>query len=304
MRSGLLLLKRAVFLYIGGMGKREIVLADTLGFCFGVRRALDKVELAIEQAESEGGRVLTFGPLIHNASVMRDLASRGVGIADTLDDLREGDIVVVRAHGVPRNVKEEMNRRGIALIDGTCPRVLRSEKMAEKSAELGSHLVISGDTAHGEVEAVSSYAGRVDVISKPEDAEHVVLEAPIFLLSQTTYSRESFKTIEEILERRCESAGLSFRKIDTICPATGERQFALGKLCAEVEAVVVIGGRNSANTRRLYERAQKLSERAWHIEESDEVNDEMRSFQRIGVTAGASTPDTVIQEVVNRLKEG
>ncbi len=280
------------------MMKRRVIIADTLGFCFGVRRALEQVEKAVETLHPGEGRVLTYGPLIHNSTVLRELAEEGVVCVDSVEDVRPDDTVVIRAHGVPGEVKRKLDASGAAVIDGTCPRVLKSERLVAEYDRKGYRVVISGDFSHGEVTAVSSHGKDVLVVDSVEAAASVQPDRPLLLLSQTTFSLKLFEEISDILKEACAREGVPFVRFNTVCPATGSRQKALEKLCGEVDAVLVIGGKSSANTRRLYDSARECMEAVWHIEEASEIREEMVRFPVLGITAGASTPDGIISEVV------
>jgi 4-hydroxy-3-methylbut-2-en-1-yl diphosphate reductase len=284
-------------IYYRVMKKREIVLADTLGFCFGVRRAIEQVKSCAIK-----GRTATFGPLIHNKSVLQEFKRKGIATLNRVEEAEPDLQLVIRAHGVPRRVKEELLARRALVIDGTCPRVIRSEKLVERYSSDGWQIVLAGDHSHGEVAAVRSYGRDVHVVNIIEDLDSFVVSKKLFLLSQTTFSRELFNEISLVLQERCLQAGVTFEEKKTICPATEERQRALEKLCRQVDGVVVIGGLNSSNTKRLYEKALAAGLKAWHIETEEGILPEMAECKQLGVSAGASTPDEVIQRVVAALE--
>ncbi|ADK82333.1 4-hydroxy-3-methylbut-2-enyl diphosphate reductase [Sediminispirochaeta smaragdinae] len=279
---------------------RKIVLSKTMGFCFGVRRALDLVEKAL--AEKGDGRVVTFGPIIHNSIVLDSLARRGVVVVHSLEELQDGDRVVFRAHGVPKSVSDQVRQAGYAVYDGTCPRVGKSQKIVHDYCKRGETVCMTGDREHGEVIAVSSYGEGVTVLNNRMDVESFEPSGPVLLISQTTFSLPLFEEISSLLEKRCDERGFSFARYNTICPATATRQKALEELASEVEAIVVVGGKNSSNTRRLYEAALRLVSRAWHIEDARGIVSEMADYRSIGITAGASTPDDIIFDVEAALK--
>lgn len=274
---------------------RTVIRAEILGFCMGVRRAMTKVEEAAEN--SRGERVSTFGPLIHNRQALEELAQRGVERIDDPEQFEDG-FVVIRAHGIPKSTKELLMRCGASLIDGTCPRVTRSMQLVERYGDTGWNVVLVGDPGHGEVQAVSGYSDKTVVISSPEEAEQLELEEPTLVIAQTTIAIEEYRRIIDILRRK----GVELEVIDSICPATRERQQALKELSEKVEAIVVIGGLRSSNTKRLHQLALSFGKPAWHVETPEQLPEEIRSYGTIGITAGASTPDRMIDEVEAYIK--
>jgi 4-hydroxy-3-methylbut-2-enyl diphosphate reductase len=184
------------------------------------------------------------------------------------------------------------------LVDATCPRVLNSQKKVGEASEKGMSVIIAGDKDHGEVQGIAGYAKNISIISNRLEAEKISVTLPALLISQTTFSKEEYDSIGAVLSARFPEIEIA----DSICPATGKRQKALIDIADKVDAIIVIGGKNSANTVRLYETALKLGKKVWHIENENEIPDEVKNFSIIGVTAGASTPDWVIKEVADKLK--
>lgn len=300
-----------------------VIRADILGYCMGVRRAVEAVENAL--ADYDGRRVYTLGPLIHNKTALDSLAARGVQVLDAEDmhRVQSGDVVVIRAHGVPPAVRAQLAARGCTVIDATCPRVLLSQRRAADFAAKGYTVVIAGDKNHGEVTGIAGYAAdpatgesRCLLVENREDAQRLVAalteraraagapqvkavqQVKAVLISQTTISRSEYDAIAGVLR-----AGITdLRVFNTICPATMERQKALRDLCVQVDGVLVVGGKNSANTSRLLMSARELCRRAALIETADEIPPDFRSLDRIGLTAGASTPDAVIDAVEASLR--
>jgi (E)-4-hydroxy-3-methyl-but-2-enyl pyrophosphate reductase (IPP and DMAPP forming) len=278
----------------------------------GVRRA---VELAQRESAKADSRVFTLGPLIHNPQAVAQLEAEGIHALaeDELDGRVAGASVVIRAHGVPPQLRERLVRLGASIVDATCPRVLASQRKAARFAEAGYAVVIAGDRGHGEVTGIAGYAIGPDgasaavVVGGPEEAQTAQLppgtkrraqggesggEPKVALIAQTTIKREEYEAIREALQRRFPR----LEAVDSICPCTDERLAALAELAARVEAVVVVGGRNSANTARLYASAAALRP-AWLVETAEELPPEIFGFAAVGLTAGASTPDSLIDSV-------
>ena len=276
--------------------RRTVIRAEVLGFCMGVRRAINMVEKAVEG--SEGQSIQTFGPLIHNRQAIEDLKAQGVGQIDTPEEFEKG-AVVIRAHGVSKSTKDELNRCGASIIDGTCPRVRRSMKLAQQYSSLGYKVVIVGDPGHGEVQAIEGYAENTSIVSSPEEARRLELGEPTLVIAQTTISVQEYQAVLDVLNQK----GVVLEIIDSICPATRDRQDALRELAKEVEAIVVIGGLNSSNTKRLQQLALSFGKPAWHVEHTGQLPAEIRNYTRIGITAGASTPDRMIDEVDKYIRD-
>lgn len=269
----------------------------------GVRAAMHKVEEAVAKADildddGEKGRVYTFGPLIHNEQVLNDLASRGVGQIDDPDQIETGT-VVIRAHGIEKRLYEQLRKNGLEVVDGTCPRVLRSMRTVEKYSRMGWHIFLFGDATHGEIRALSGFADRVIVIENVDQAKQAEVPPNSMIIAQTTVSPKMYDEICRILREK----NPEIHVIKSICPATQKRQSALRHLAEKVDAIVVIGGRHSSNTKRLHELAVSTGKPAWHIEEASELPPELSTYQRIGITAGASTPDWIIDDVENELQQ-
>jgi len=278
------------------MNNREVIRADVLGFCMGVRAAMKKVDKAAEEA-CEDEKVYTFGPLIHNTQVLEDLATRGVGQINRPDEIERGT-VVIRAHGIEKKIYEQLKKDGLNVIDGTCPRVLRSMRTVDKYSGMGWHIVLFGDASHGEIKALAGYADDVTIVENAEQAADIEVPEQTMVISQTTVSQKEYDEVCRLLREK----NPRIHVIKSICPATQLRQNALVDLAAKVDAVVVIGGKHSSNTKRLYELAQSTGTPSWHIEQAGELPEEIAQYSRIGITAGASTPDWIIDEVESRLR--
>lgn len=274
----------------------KVVLAKHAGFCMGVRRA---VETTLKLVESRPGPIATFGPLIHNPQVLEMLAQKGVAVLEEVPPDTKGT-VVIRAHGVPPLRKLYLEQSGAVVEDATCPRVVKVQAIIDKYQRDGYTTVIVGDRDHAEVEGLMGHAGAAGlVVSRMTDLDDLPLKAPYIVVSQTTQDEEMFQAItREILERY--PGGKVF---NTICDSTHKRQDEVREMCREIEALVVVGGRNSANTKRLAEIAQGLDCPVFLVETEDELDAEkLRVYQTVGVTAGASTPAWIIRQVVAALE--
>ena len=266
-----------------------------MGFCIGVRRAVGTLEDAVDSGDTH---VYTLGPIIHNPRVVSDFSDRGVRTVSSPEEVPEGSTVVIRAHGVPLETKESLEARGCRVIDGTCPKVIASQKTVKKYASLGYHTVIVGDRDHGEIKGLAGYADNPIVISGPEEAAALDLKGPVMIIAQTTIKQDEYDRVCDVLRRRCDELKI----IESICSATGQRQQALVELCSRVQACLIIGGKGSANTQRLFKTAEETGIPCWHIEDASQIPAEAADYQVIGLSAGASTPDTVIREVEDRLQ--
>lgn len=283
----------------------KIIRASVLGFCFGVRRAVELAEKAL--AENPGKKVYSLGPLIHNENALRALESKGLHIVEETDiyGLEEGSVVIIRAHGVAPSVTDALEKHGCQIIDATCPRVKASQKMVERYSSQNDYVVLTGDRNHGEVIGIAGYASEnFSQLQDYSEAQAFNIEDSdsknIILLSQTTYSPKEFEKIEKLFKSKFHNLAV----MNTICPATNERQQALLELCSKVEGVLVVGGKNSANTKRLYQTAEANCKHAAHIQSAADIPAEFFNLSRIGITAGASTPDEIIEEVERRLEAG
>lgn len=268
----------------------KVTIAETCGFCYGVRRAVDMA------SQAETG-TKTLGPIIHNPQVVARLSAQGVAPVDSLDEVGDGETVLIRSHGVGPSVYEEASRRGIRVIDATCPHVKKAQQDAKKIVEEGKNLVIIGEKAHPEVISISQWgANRAIIIDREIEAEQIPFSESLGVVVQTTFSQEQFKRIAEILKTKTNDLDVHM----TICTATQQRQNAAVELAGKVDAMIVVGGRNSANTGRLAQVCREQGCPTYHIETAAELDTAaFRGMNHIGITAGASTPDWIIQEVVD-----
>jgi 4-hydroxy-3-methylbut-2-enyl diphosphate reductase len=276
----------------------QIEKAAEIGFCTGVRRAINM----IERATKELGPLQTLGPIVHNQQVVDRLAEHGVTVAESLDQLKR-DILCISSHGVGPQIIEEAEARGIKIIDTTCPFVRRSQVAAKRLANSGFSVIVFGDENHREVQGVLGYAGDkgLATIKVPSFKN---LSPRVGILSQTTQSFAAFHSfVSSFVQTHLESIA-ELRVVNTICDATRKHQEAALELARRSDLILVVGSRGSANTKRLAELCSALVE-THHIETAQEIDPKWLSgkVKRIGITAGASTPDEVIDEVVSRLRE-
>lgn len=275
------------------MSCREITVARTAGFCFGVKRAVDGVYSALE----DNTKIATLGDIIHNRQVTGDLAERGVLAYDAPEDIPNDYTIVIRAHGVGKNIYERMGQR--PYIDLTCPFVEKIHKIVEKYHRDGYQIVIIGDKNHPEVIGINGWCDNSAVIIDSESTEikEDFSNKSLCVVAQTTIKKNNFVQIVQILKKTCKSS----IEFDTICSATKDRQEETAALAARSDCMIVIGGRNSSNTKKLFEISKRLCHRTWHVETADEVP--QKQYNKIGITAGASTPARIIQEVVKAMSE-
>lgn len=281
----------------------SVELAKTAGFCFGVKRAVDTVYQQIEQYRGE--KIFTYGPIIHNEEVIKDLRSHGVEVLNDEEELKtaDADVVVIRSHGVAKYIYDIMEERGITCVDATCPFVKKIHKIvAEKSAE-GSYIVIVGNGEHPEVQGIRGWAGeQVTVVQTPEDAERFELpdkDQKVCIVAQTTFNYNKFKELVEIISKK----RYDIVVLNTICNATKERQTEARQIAARVDAMVVIGDKRSSNTQKLFEICKEECLNTYYIQTLDDLDiNQLRSVESVGITAGASTPNNIIEEVQNNVR--
>ena len=276
----------------------KVVRAAYAGACYGVQRALDLALKAVE----DGGCAYTLGPLIHNPQVVAQLAECGVRAVDSVEDVAGAGTVVIRSHGVTPEVKRSVAACGLPLVDATCPHVARAQRAAADLAEQGRHVVVVGEEGHPEGEGLVACAREagapVSVVAGPDDLPET-LEGPVGVVVQTTQTREALDAVVAALEER----GVQLLVKNTICFATRQRQEAAAALAGEVDAMVVIGGRNSSNTTRLADICAAACSRTHHVESPDEIDPAwLAGCAVVGVTAGASTPEEQIEAVATLLE--
>ena len=285
----------------------EVKVAKTAGFCFGVQRAVDKV---YELIDSCPDRLFTLGPIIHNEEVVNDLEKKGVRVAseEELKTLPEGSTVVIRSHGVGKKVYDQLEECGLSYVDVTCPFVLKIHRIVEKESKAGSHIVIIGDPDHPEVVGICGWCiGPYTVIRTKQDAlDFVPPEGKnVCIVSQTTFNYNKFKDLVEILrKKRYDNTVLNILNIlNTICNATEERQREAKSISGEVDTMLVVGGRHSSNTQKLFEICKKECENTYYIQTPVDLDSDMfQCSSYVGITAGASTPKKIIEEVQEHVR--
>ena len=285
----------------------EVKVAKTAGFCFGVQRAVDKV---YELIDSCPDRLFTLGPIIHNEEVVNDLEKKGVRVAseEELKTLPKGSTVVIRSHGVGKKVYDQLKECGLSYVDVTCPFVLKIHRIVEKESKAGSHIVIIGDPDHPEVVGICGWCiGSYTVIRTKQDAlDFVPPESKnVCIVSQTTLNYNKFKDLVEILrEKRYDNTVLNILNIlNTICNATEERQREAKSIAGEVDTMLVVGGRHSSNTQKLFEICKKECENTYYIQTPVDLDSDMfQCSSYVGITAGASTPKKIIEEVQEHVR--
>jgi 4-hydroxy-3-methylbut-2-enyl diphosphate reductase len=275
----------------------EIEKASEMGFCFGVRRAIELVE----KAARERGPLQTLGALVHNRQVVERLGKQGVTVAKNLDEIR-GSVVAISSHGVGPEVLKRIKVQGLEIIDVTCPFVRKAQTVAQRLGKEGFWVLVFGDPSHPEVQAVLGWAGE-KASATTEIPKFSIKSKRLGILSQTTQNQERFANFVAGIIAAEPVKFSELRIFNTICDATHRRQVAALELARRVDLMVVIGSQDSANTRRLAEICASTGVISYHIETAAEIKPSwIRGQQRIGVTAGASTPDEVIDEVVLKLK--
>ena len=289
----------------------EVQLAKSAGFCFGVKRAVDKV---YEQIET-GKTIYTYGPIIHNEEVVSDLEQKGVQVIEDKENLQKliaewksreeekgGGAVIIRSHGVPKEIQELIENSPLECIDATCPFVKRIHRIVEKESLAGKHIVIVGNPGHPEVEGIKGWcSGPMTVLETEEEAKKCVFlqGVEICIVSQTTFNYNKFQHIVAIFQEK----GYNDSVVNTICNATEERQTEAREIASKADAMIVIGGKHSSNTRKLYEICSAECANTYFIQTLDDLHLELpKAAILVGITAGASTPNKLIEEVQNYVR--
>ncbi len=276
----------------------EIIRAKTAGFCFGVKRAVDLVYEAVEKEEN----IYTYGPIIHNEEVIKELEEKGVRIIkspEELKALKEGT-VIIRSHGVEEEIYRIIEEKGLKCIDATCPFVKKIHNIVRQESEKGKDIVIIGDKDHPEVKGIISYASsNVSVINSPADADKYLNsdKKEVCIVAQTTYDINKFKDVIEKFEKKEYSVNV----VNTICSATSERQREAMKIAAKADCMIVIGGSHSSNSRKLFELCCRFCDNTVFVQTLEDLVSQKcflsKSTACVGITAGASTPNNIIEEV-------
>ena len=280
----------------------EVIKAKSAGFCFGVKKAMEAVYQQLEN--QEGKKIYTFGPLIHNEEVVKELKARGVGVVESVEELRklkEG-IVIIRSHGVSKDIYKIIEDNHLECVDATCPFVKRIHRIVDKESSNGKRIIIIGNDGHPEVEGIKGWSNSdAIVIEKEEEIKKLGFqpEEKICIVSQTTFNYNKFQELVEIFEKK----GYDISVVNTICNATEERQMEAAQIASQADVMIVIGGTNSSNTRKLYEICKGECENTHFIQTLDDLNLELpKSVRLVGITAGASTPNNIIEEVQNYVR--
>lgn len=274
----------------------EITVAKSAGFCFGVQRAVDSV---YKELEENSGKIYTFGPIIHNEQVVEDLNKRGIEVIDTVEQLKEikEGTVVIRSHGVAKEIYDILEQQKLKMVDATCPFVKKIHNIVLDESNNGKTIIIIGNDNHPEVEGIKGWVnGEVIVINKEEQIEKLSLpeQTKACIVSQTTFNHNKFKYLVEIIRKK----GYDITVVNTICNATHVRQVEAQKISSKVDAMIVIGGKNSSNTQKLYDICRNECENTFYVQTVKDLNlHELKSLKSIGITAGASTPKNIIEEV-------
>ena len=273
----------------------KVTLAKSAGFCFGVKRA---VEMVYKEAET-GKKVYTLGPIIHNEQVVQDLEQKGVRVIDTPEELSEAEdaTVIIRSHGISADVYHQLEDKKVRIVDATCPFVSKIHRIVEKKYQEGSCIVIVGNANHPEVEGINGWCnGAATVIGSVSEAENYSQEPArkLCVVAQTTFNYKKFKDIVDIFSKKSYDIDV----MNTICNATEERQTEAAAIAGDSDAMIVIGGKHSSNTQKLYEICKNVCPDTHFIQTLDDLDlKQFQSFRSVGITAGASTPNTIIKEV-------
>ncbi len=280
----------------------EIKLAKTAGFCFGVKRAVDTV---YKEAEKNQDTIYTFGPIIHNEQVVEDLEKNGVLVVNSIEELKKikkGTTIIVRSHGVGKAIYDLMEESGLKIVDATCPFVKKIHRIVERESKAGKHIIIIGNDRHPEVEGIKGWVcGEATVIETVEEARSFTAEKKeqLCIVSQTTFNYNKFKDLVEII---CEK-GYDVESINTICNATEERQTEAKLIAGTVDSMIVIGGSHSSNTQKLFEICKKECKNTYYIQKLQDLDmEKLQKMNTVGITAGASTPNTIIEEVQKNVR--
>ena len=274
----------------------EVRLAKTAGFCFGVQRAVDTVYRQIEEG---GGPIYTYGPIVHNEMVVRELEEKGVRVLNTKEELcaLTKGTVIIRAHGVGKHIYDLLEKKGILLVDATCPFVRKIHRIAQREELAGRKILIVGNAEHPEVEGIRGWCEKTSyVVESAAEAQNfsAPLTEKLCIVSQTTFNYNKFEDLVEIISKK----GYDIIVLNTICSATEERQTEARQIASEADAMIVIGGKHSSNTQKLFEICKKECGNTYYIQSLDDLDlKTSQSIRCVGITAGASTPNKIIEEV-------
>ena len=281
----------------------QVELAKSAGFCFGVQRAVDTVYKQIEENSAE--KIYTYGPIIHNEEVIKDMEKKGVEVILSEEELKQikSGIVIIRSHGVPKRICDLLDENGVRYVDATCPFVKKIHRIVEEKSRDGYHIVIIGNREHPEVMGIEGWAqGPATIIQTEEEArafELVPESEKVCVVAQTTFNYNKFKELVEILEKKSYDVSV----LNTICNATKERQTEAQSIAETVDAMIVIGDKHSSNTQKLFEICRKACNNTYYIQTLGDLDlNQLGSVETVGITAGASTPNNIIEEVQNNVR--
>ena len=280
----------------------QVKVAKSAGFCFGVQRAVDTV---YEQVEKGIRPIYTYGPIIHNEEVVKDLESKGVRAisdVDEIEGMNDNATVIIRSHGVSKNVYDSIKAKKYEIVDATCPFVLKIHRIVEEESAKGKQIIIIGNEKHPEVEGIMGWShSPVFVIDTVEKAKNMQLDnkKEVVIVSQTTFNYNKFKELVEIIEKKSYDVSV----LNTICNATKERQTEARSIAETVDAMIVIGDKHSSNTQKLFEICRKACNNTYYIQTLGDLDlNQLGSVETVGITAGASTPNNIIEEVQNNVR--
>ena len=282
----------------------NVKLAKSAGFCFGVKRAVDTVNSEIAKATNK--KIYTYGPIIHNEEVVKEFKAQGVDVIEEGMDLSgiQPGTVIIRSHGVSREVQNNLMNSGFDVVDATCPFVKKIHRLVDEHSAAGYYVLVVGNPTHPEVEGIVGWINGDDykVISNDSDLSFLenVKERKICMVSQTTYNHRKFQDLVEIITEK----GYDILVLNTICNATEERQVEASEISKEVDAMIVIGGKKSSNTQKLFEICKRECEDTYYIQTKDDLDlSVLQSIDNVGITAGASTPNKIIEEVQQYVRD-
>lgn len=278
----------------------EVILAKSAGFCFGVERAVHMVYEHVEKSSP----IYTFGPIIHNETVVKELADRGVAVIHTIEEAnqKEEGTLIIRSHGVAKDIYEKLNASKLDVVDATCPFVKRIHKIVEEESQKGKQIIVIGDKKHPEVQGIVGWSETGAIVI--DEAEQVVQNhdlscEKLCIVAQTTFNMNKFKELVDIFAEK----GYDISVANTICNATSQRQAEAKEIAAKVDVMIVIGGKHSSNSKKLFEICRAECERTYFIQTLDDLQLDLPNFvSLVGITAGASTPSNIIEEVQNYVR--
>ena len=281
----------------------KVIKAKTAGFCFGVKRAVDTVYEQLRK-KKDGERIYTYGPIIHNEEVIKDMEAKGVEVLRSEEELESlrGGTVIIRSHGVEKRIYDILNEKHVRIVDATCPFVRKIHNIVQEQGRDGRYIVIIGNPEHPEVQGIKGWAGeQVCVIQDRADAEKFSTDGneKICIVSQTTFNYNKFKDLVEIISEKSYDVSV----LNTICNATKERQTEAQSIAESVDAMIVIGDKHSSNTQKLFEICRKACNNTYYIQTLGDLDlNQLGSVETVGITAGASTPNNIIEEVQNNVR--